>query len=153
LVSVIKYLISEAIDNITDHSEVYNGWIMAQNYPYKGYIDVCIVDRGIGIKGSYTKSGNIYIKNDVEALKMAINGKSTKKTTETRGYGIDTSRRMLVDGMKGKYFLFSGKAFYIYNSELEQIIPLRDYGWNGTMLALQIPAQEPTNFNYTTFLE
>jgi anti-sigma regulatory factor (Ser/Thr protein kinase) len=153
LISVIKYLIGEAIDNITDHSEVHNGWIMAQNYPSKGYLDVCIVDNGIGINGSYTKSDNFYIENDADALRMAINGESTKIITETRGYGIDTSRRMLVDGMKGKYLLFSGKAFYIYSNELEQIIPLPDIGWHGTMLAMQIPAQEPENFNYITFLE
>ncbi|HDR52578.1 MAG TPA: ATP-binding protein [Mariniphaga anaerophila] len=153
IITVIKYLISEAIDNITDHSGALYGWIMVQNYPQKGYLDVCIADTGKGISGSYKESGKSNVKSDALALEYAVNGKSTKNITETRGYGIDTSRRMLVNGLKGKYFLFSGQAFYIYTHELEQITPLPKYGWHGTVVALQIPAKAPEGFNYTTFLE
>lgn len=60
---------------------------------------------------------------------------------------------MLVEGLKGKYVLFSGNALYIYTNELEQIPPLNTSGWNRTLLALQLPAKTPANFNYTTFLE
>jgi hypothetical protein len=153
IITAIKYLISEAIDNIVDHSGTINGWIMVQHYPQKGYLDICIADTGTGILGSYQKTGNTEITSDSKALEYAINGKSTKLITETRGYGIDTSRRMLVEGLNGKYVLFSGKAIYIYTNELEQITPLQEFGWNGTLLALQIPAKIPANFNYTTFLE
>ena len=154
MISVIKYLISEAIDNIVDHANISNGWIMIQNYPTKGFLDVCILDTGIGILGSYRSFNIPNIRNDVEALKQAINGHSTKQLTETRGYGIDTSRQMLVDGLKGKYFLFSGSAFYIYTSELEQITPLNDsINWKGTILALRIPREAPAGFNYISFLE
>jgi len=154
MISVIKYLISEAIDNIVDHANVFNGWIMIQNYPQKGFLDVCILDTGLGILGSYKSFGVPNIDTDVEALKQAINGNSTKQITETRGYGIDTSRQMLVDGLKGKYFLFSGSAFYIYTSELEQITPLiGTIKWSGTMLALRIPCAAPTGFDYISFLE
>lgn len=153
IITAIKYLISEAIDNIVDHSGVTNGWIMVQHYPKKGYIDICMVDTGRGIWGSYQKNGDTNITSDAKALEHAINGKSTKQITETRGYGIDTSRRMLVNGLKGKYLLFSGKALYIYTNELEQITSLQGSGWKGTLLALQIPSKIPHNFNYTTFLE
>ncbi len=153
MITAVKYLISEAIDNIIEHAEAKNGWIMVQSYPQKGYIDICIADTGSGILGSYIKTGNIEITNHTQALQFAINGKSTKQITETRGYGIDTSRRMLVEGLKGKYVLFSGNALYIYTSELEQIVPLKTSGWNGTLLALQLPVKIPENFNYTSFLE
>ncbi len=154
LVSVVKYLISEAIDNIVDHSHSSHGWMMVQNYPSKGYIDICIADTGLGILGSYKNAGFETIKNHAKALDNAINGKSTKPETNTRGYGLDTSRKMLVNGINGKYFLFSGDAFYIYTIEIEQIIQLdTDNFWDGTMLALQIPANVPAGFNYTTYLE
>jgi hypothetical protein len=153
IITAVKYLISEAIDNIVDHSGTGNGWIMAQHYPQKGYIDICITDTGTGILGSYQKAGITKITNDSKALEYAINGKSTKQITETRGYGIDTSRRMLVEGLNGKYVLFSGRAIYIYTHELEQITPLQGFGWQGTLLALQVPVEAPVNFNYTTFLE
>ncbi|HAQ21182.1 MAG TPA: hypothetical protein DCR40_18415, partial [Prolixibacteraceae bacterium] len=94
------------------------------------------------------------IQNDVQALEQAINGKSTKQITETRGYGIDTSRRMLVDGLKGKYFLLSGSAMYIYTIDFEQIVPLESrVRWPGTLLALRIPPKVPAGFNYSNYLE
>lgn len=154
MISVVKYLISEAMDNIVDHAEVMNGWIMVQNYPTKGFLDICILDAGLGLLGTYKKFGFDKINSDEEALEQAINGKSTKQITETRGYGIDTSRRMLVDGLKGKYLLFSGASFYVYTKDLEQITPLnRISKWNGTILALRIPKLVPDNFTYSTFLE
>ncbi len=154
MISVIKYLISEAMDNIVDHANVTNGWIMVQNYPTKGFIDICILDSGVGLLGSYKNFGFNDIDSDTKALEQAVNGNSTKQITETRGYGIDTSRRMLVDGLKGKYLLFSGAAFYIYTSEFEQITPLnRNNEWKGTLLALRIPEKIPDEFNYSNYLE
>lgn len=154
LLTTISYLISETMDNIVEHADVNHGWIMIQNYPQKCFLDICILDTGVGIRGSYINNGFDEITSDEMALRQAINGKSTKQIAETRGYGINTSRRMLVDGINGKYFLFSGSAFYIYTSDLEQITPLeRFYSWNGTMLALRIPRDIPSNFDYTRYLE
>lgn len=154
MITVLKYLIGEAMDNVVDHSGVQNGWIMVQNYPQKGFLDVCILETGIGLLGSYQKFDFKDIETDIQALEQAINGKSTKQITETRGYGIDTSRRMLVDGLKGKYFLLSGSAMYIYTSDFEQIVPLTGHiNWHGTMLALRIPQTVPMDFNYYNYLE
>lgn len=72
MVTVIKYLISEAIDNITEHADVPHGWIMVQNYPAKEFLDVCIVDSGIGLLGSYKKSFMDDIGDDASALQYAI---------------------------------------------------------------------------------
>jgi len=152
--TAISYLISEAMDNIVDHANVHNGWIMVQNYPSKHFLDICILDTGVGIRGSYVNNNFPEIINDEIAIRQAINGQSTKQVAETRGYGINTSRRMLVDGINGKFFLYSGTAFYVYTNELEQITPLdRLYNWNGTMLALRIPRDIPTKFDYSAYLE
>ena len=152
--TAISYLISESMDNIVDHANVPNGWIMVQNYPSKQFLDICILDTGVGIRGSYVNNNFFEIVNDEMAIRQAINGQSTKQISETRGYGINTSRRMLVDGINGKYFLYSGAAFYVYTSELEQITPLnRLYRWNGTMLALRIPRNIPAKFDYSAYLE
>jgi hypothetical protein len=154
LLIAISYLISETMDNIVDHAGVSNGWIMVQNYPAKHFLDICILDTGVGIRGSYINHNFTEIENDQIAIQQAINGQSTKQIAETRGYGINTTRRMLVEGIKGKYFLFSGAAFYIYTNELEQITPLdRSKRWEGTMLALRIPRDIPDGFNYADYLE
>jgi hypothetical protein len=153
LLMAISYLIGESMDNIVDHAGVDNGWIMVQNYPQKCFLDICILDTGIGIRGSYVNNSFHEVINDEIALRQAIRGQSTKQIAETRGYGINSSRRMLVEGISGKYFLFSGEAFYIYTSELEQITPLKRLkGWNGTMLALRVPRDIPGDFNYISYV-
>lgn len=154
IISVVKYVIGESMDNIVEHADTPFGWIMVQNYPAKGFLDICICETGIGILGSYQKTNFTDVTSDIEALKQAINGKSTKQIAETRGYGIDTSRRMLVDGLGGQYFLMSGSALYVYTNEIEQIIPLDcTKHWPGTVLALRIPKTVPVSFNYTKYLE
>jgi len=72
MVSVIKYLIGEAMDNIVDHADVSNGWIMVQNYPQKGFLDICILETGIGLLGSYQKFNFLDIQNDVQALTCTL---------------------------------------------------------------------------------
>jgi anti-sigma regulatory factor (Ser/Thr protein kinase) len=118
----ISYLLSEAITNIVDHADVDTGFIMVQNYPRKDFLDVCIADAGNGILKTYGKFPEI--TSDEQAMKQAVTGKSTKDQAVTRGYGISTSRKMLVKGLGGKYFLFSGAAFYYYSKEQELIMPL-----------------------------
>lgn len=87
-------------------------------------------------------------------MQEATNGKSAKIYEKTRGFGIMTSKRMLVEGLKGKYFLFSGNAFYIWTEEHKNISLLNEKcHWQGTMLALRIPKIAPKEFNYINYLE
>jgi len=54
------------------------GWIMFQNYQLKGYLDICIVDNGLGLLGSYQQSGMFQIIDHQMAIERALNGLSTK---------------------------------------------------------------------------
>lgn len=127
---------------------------MVQNYPTKNFMDICIVDRGEGILQSYHNNKFNQFKNHEEALREAVNGLSTKNYEGNRGYGIRTSRNMLVGGLGGSYFMFSGNSFYIWNSEIEQIAALNvEYNWSGTIVALRIPRVANRNFNYINYIE
>lgn len=53
IASGLKYMIGETIDNITEHSETDRGFICAQAYKNKGYLDICIADGGVTLLGSY----------------------------------------------------------------------------------------------------
>jgi len=151
--SPLNYLITEAIDNICDHAKVENGWIMIQNYPQYGFLDICICDNGVSILGSYTNSNYSGISSDEKAIQQALIGKSTKYQSISRGFGISTSRNMLVNGLSGEYFIFSGSAFYIQNKEHDQIVKTAEScKWNGTLVALRIPTQMSTNFNFYDFI-
>ncbi len=152
--SPLNYLISEAIDNICDHAQVENAWLMLQNYQNKDFFDLCIIDNGISILGSYKINNFKEIKTDETALQQAIIGKSTKKQAISRGFGISTSREMLVKGLHGEYFLFSGAAFYIQTKDHEQIIKVPQINkWNGTMVTFRIPKTVPENFSFYNYLD
>ena len=119
--SSLSYLISELFDNIYEHSQSKNGYVFSQYLEREGYIDLCIADTGITIFNSFKNAGLYQIEIDgkeSEALKLANEGYSTKNRpdAENRGYGIPTSKKMLVEGMKGAFFMLSGGAFHRYEN-------------------------------------
>ena len=157
--SSLSYLISELLDNIYEHSQSENGYVFSQFLEREGVIDLCIADTGISIAGSYRKAG-LYQKeidgSEIEALKLANEGYSTKNRpeAENRGYGISTSKEMLVVGMHGAFFMLSGGAFHRYENGANDYIDLqRLFHWKGTVILMRIPVNMPEGFNYIDYLE
>jgi len=157
--SSLSYLISELLDNIFEHSQSPNGFIYSQFIKSENAIDLCIGDVGISVFGSFKKS-NLYQQeidgNEAEALRLANEGYSSKNRpeAENRGYGISTSKVMLVRGMKGAFFMLSGAAFHRYENNANIYIDLQNvFRWNGTIILMRIPTQIPENFNYIDYLE
>ncbi|WP_016777415.1 ATP-binding protein [Anaerophaga thermohalophila] len=150
--SAISYLLSEISDNIVDHSRAEYGWISFQYYPQKGYLDLCIADAGIGLLQSYKKyrgeKDYSHIENHLEAVEYVIKGESTKDQHE-RGYGVHTSREILLKGLKGKFVMFSGNGLMIdYN--------LLDFQchYDGTLVMFRIPCGNyDDNFGIYSFVE
>lgn len=150
--TAIAYIISEITDNIIDHSNADFGWLSFQNYPKKGYLDLCISDSGIGLLSSYQnysgKKQYSHIKNHSQAIQEAVSGSSTKNLTE-RGFGLPTSKKMIIEGLNGKFVYCSGNAL-LHNNEVLEI----PYNYQGTFLILRIPCNEfDHSFNLTNFLE
>lgn len=153
--SGLKYMIGETIDNITEHSETDRGFICAQAYKNKGYLDICIADGGVTLLGSYKRLPDNEISNDLEAIKAANRGISSKNLpdAENRGYGIYTSKKMLVEGLGGQYMIMSGGALYMKSQTIDKFFTLPSgLRWNGTIVALRIPYLE-TDFKYTDYIE
>ena len=157
--SSLSYLISELLDNIYEHSRSSNGYVFSQYLEREGVIDLCIADRGITIAGSFQQAGLYQDEIDgseTEALKLANEGYSTKNRpeAENRGYGISTSKEMLVVGMKGAFFMLSGGAFHRYENGANDYIDLRNlFRWQGTVILMRIPVALPKDFNYIDYLE
>ena len=150
-----KYMIDETLDNITEHSESDRGYIFAQAYPTKGFLDVCIADRGINLLGSYMKLPDNEIATDLEAIKAANRGLSSKNLpdAENRGFGIKTSKQMLIQGLGGQYLMISGSSLYIKSRNLDSFYVMpHGLRWNGTIVALRIPYHSAT-FNYIDYIE
>lgn len=151
----LKYMIEETLDNITEHSQSDRGFIFAQAYPQKGYLDLCIADRGVTLLGSYQKLADNEIATDLEAIKAANRGISSKNRpeAENRGYGIYTSKQMLVEGLGGQYLMISGSNLYLKVPGFDSFYSLPDgLRWNGTIIAMRIP-YNVEKFNYVNYLE
>lgn len=156
----ISYFLSELIDNIYEHSGSPNGYLFSQYLELEQCINLCIADSGITIPGNY-KRANLYqqeIDNDpAAALRLANEGRSTKNRpeTENRGYGISTSKRMLVEGLGGSFFMLSGSAFHRYERQnLNYYANTKNiFHWDGTLILLRVPVNAPEGFNYINYLE
>jgi hypothetical protein len=143
--STISFIISEITDNIIEHSSDSRGFMTAQYYPTKEYLDICILDTGISILGSYLNNG-IAISDHAEAINNAINGKSTKNISGTRGTGIPNSKNILLNAIKGHFIILSGDALLF-----DKTIFKLPCSWPGTILALRIP-KNMNSFNLYEFI-
>lgn len=151
----LKYMIDETLDNITEHSESDRGYIFAQAYPQKGFLDVCIADKGVTLLGSYQKLAGNEISTDSEAIKAANRGISSKNLpdAENRGFGIKTSKQMLIKGLGGQYLMISGGSLYVKSPLKDGFYSMPDgLRWNGTIVALRIPYMV-SSFNYADYFE
>lgn len=123
--------------------------------PRKGYLDICMADNGVTLLGSYKKLSDNEIIDDLEAIKAANRGISSKNLpeAENRGYGIQTSKRMLVEGLGGQYLMISGSCLYLKSPGHDNVYSVPDgLRWNGTIVALRIPV-DSSQFNYVNYLE
>ncbi len=145
--TAISYLISETIDNILEHACSKCGYISCQAYPKLEYIDLCIFDSGISLIGSFRESRRMDETNDdIDAMEAVINYQVSTKNlpgAENRGFGIRTSREMLVNGLGGEYLIYSGNALFVSNPKEERIIGLpHTIGVRGTLVAMRIPVSK-----------
>ncbi len=148
--SAISYFISELTDNIVSHSKVQCGWLSFQYYPGGNYIDLCIADSGVGILNAYKESGIDRlsgISTDAEAIQSAMDGNSIKNDIE-RGFGLHTSRNMLVDGLGGSFMLWTGGAILTNNT----IINIGT-SFDGVLILVRIPCNNISSaFNMLNFV-
>ena len=89
------------------------------------------------------------------ALKLATEGRSTKNRpdAENRGYGISSSKEMLVEGLSGSFFMLSGGAFHRHDANGNVSVKLPDtINWNGTIVLMRIPVQVPKGFDYYNYV-
>jgi hypothetical protein len=146
-INPVFYTIVEIINNVEEHSNCDNGYLMVQNYPKKERVDICIVDDGISIPGSYERH-EIDFSDDLDAVHKAMEeGISTK--SDNRGYGLRTTTNLVCDGLKGEVILSSRDGFYSRGKNREES---REYHWDGTVFIAQIHPPDP-GFHYTNYIE
>ncbi len=143
--SPVTYLISEITNNIVEHAGVDRGWLTTQYYPAKQFLDICIIDNGKGLKTVYQEHGYQEVNKDTTAIQKAMKGISTKSAE--RGFGLSTSKEMIVNGLEGSFVLMTGKGMLINNQLTD--LPVH---WPGTFVTLRLPKGK-RNFQYTEYIE
>ena len=150
----LSYFLDELTNNINDHSGADQGYVFAQFYPNSNYLDLCICDAGKGIYQSFLDNPKFNPANDIEAMQLALSGHSTKDRPEARGFGISTTRNMLVNGLKGILFIWSGNTTFLKAVNKEAIVNIGENGYfQGTFIALRLPMIIPGEFNFYNFVE
>lgn len=151
----LMYVIDETVNNVLHHSDDERGYLLAQYYPNKGYLDLVIADIGNTLLQTYQKLDKYqHIGTHKLAMEAAMAGKSTKSLDVDRGFGISTSKRMLTEGLHGKYFLYSGHVYNIHTDEQNVVTALPEHVfWQGAYACMRIPNNVPTNFNPADYYE
>lgn len=148
------------MDNMVEHSLAKSGFIFSQYSKTDNVLDVCIADDGISVLGSFMRKKKEFVlehnNNEAQILKLATEGVSTKNLPhgQNRGFGLSTSKRMLVEGLGGDFFIMSGNAFHRHTPSGMSFINLpSNIAWPGTIILLRIPMEKPAAFNYLNFIQ
>ena len=141
--NAIKYVISELVANIDEHSKCNDSIFMAQNYPTRKFLEGGFFDNGITIPGSFRDAGLLKEgMKDSDCIKQAITGTSTKPEGG-RGHGLPSTTKIL-KAMNGDVLLVSGKgALYLNgtNKYVQEDISYDlddDMALNGTLISFRL---------------
>lgn len=154
IISGLRYILQELIDNIREHSESAYGQTLVQAFPKHGFIDIALANEGLTIKENYKKK-NILFRTDTQAMKAANSRISSKNRpdAESRGFGIFTSKKMSVKGLAGQFMMISGNAMYYKDEKHEFIISTpKDTKLQGSVVAMRIYYNNPS-FNIYSYIE
>ncbi len=102
------YLLAELSDNLDQHSRFTRADFIANYDKEKNHIDIGVLDNGVTIPALFEQK-SIKFDKDTEAIMMALRGVSTKEEVG-RGRGLETSKELVTNGLKGEFYLFSRRG-------------------------------------------
>lgn len=144
--SVLKFIFYELINNVYDHSNFDNGFVIGQNYPNVNISDFCFMDNGISIPGSFKKYDYPF-ENDCDAIIQAINGVSTKNEKEfiERGTGLNNTVNIVTNGGNGAILFVSGTGliYITKNRVIAKTIP--EHYIKGTLISVRFKNDKKIN--------
>lgn len=163
--STIKYIVSELVRNVLEHSRSTHGAIVsAQYYKKSNRISIGIVDTGVGIKETINRSYDA--DNDLEAIQLAltpgITGTTRREggTEQNAGAGLFFIKSIATVN-RDFFMIYSGDAMY----KLLKIPPLKKSSlhadpfldrhscgkdfpyWHGTVVGIDISLDTTREFS------
>ncbi|MBU1627177.1 hypothetical protein KKB18_07385, partial [bacterium] len=140
-ISTFDLLLNEMFDNISEHSQAQNAFILAQYWGKHKSCEFCILDDGIGLFGSL-KNANRDVKDDYDALRKIVETGLSAKNEDgimKRGTGIANTLSVLTNEIvKGEFFIMSGNSYFRKTTKVEEFSQFDDYSWQGTIVMLRL---------------
>lgn len=160
----IRYIMSELIRNVLEHSLSQNGAIVcAQYYNKSNTIRIGVADTGVGIWKTINYSYNP--KNDMDAIRLALIPGITGTTKREGGTEFNAGAglffiKSIAQVNRGFFMIYSGRAMYKLLKRSGKNIklhadPLEDRHskkedlppWEGTIVGVDIPLEETSEFS------
>lgn len=113
VITLAEWSLNEVIDNVLNHSEASEGFLMVQLHPSTKHIAYCVYDNGIGIQQSFINGGLKNPYNQIEAIKLAVSEGITSNTDKGQGNGL-FGLHSLVEHGDGRLSIVSGNGNYKY---------------------------------------
>jgi hypothetical protein len=110
VVSSLEWCLNETMDNILQHSNVGEGYIMAQLHKSLQQFSVCVFDTGIGIYNSL-RSSKHKPANPLDAITLALQEKVTRSEEIGQGNGLWGLSNLVSEG-QGRIAISSSGAVY-----------------------------------------
>ena len=144
----INTIFYEMLTNIYKHSLCEYAYILCQEYPSIDKVDVCVIDNGITIPGSF-ENENIEFFNDSEAIFDAVNCKTTDKEDEgLHGRGLNTIANLTSFGYGEELLISSRGGTCVIDRRGIDVLPENKYYINGTFLSLRLNTNEINIYDY-----
>lgn len=137
--NAFKLAIGELTDNIYQHSAFEKAMVFAQKYSKKKFVEICIMDNGVGIPTALKNFGLIF-DSDSKAIYYATKGLSSKEEID-RGRGIKSCISVYCGQTNAQMLIISGTgAFFINKSLKPNLYKFPDnYILKGTLINFRIP--------------
>jgi|APLak6261660806_1056025.scaffolds.fasta_scaffold00489_6 hypothetical protein len=144
----ITYSLREIFRNVIEHSKANSIWYAAQYWPEKGWVELSILDEGIGIAATLGRNPHLKITSEADALQLALlpgvsgvafkgGPKQRKDPWANSGYGLFMTSQLCLRG--GTFVIISGSGgLLLQNQEQSKL----DCTFKGTAIRLQFHVPE-----------
>jgi hypothetical protein len=154
LSNAIAFFLSELIENAKDHSDGNNFYIFAQYWPALREFELCMMDDGIGLKGSLSKRYD-YITSDEIAVREVIQRQLSARISEVEalpGTGLANTIRIVSNKeLESTFTLLSGDFGYSCSNDQCRWIKPGTLQITGTLINIRIKEPRET-FNIFSYI-
>lgn len=100
------------MDNVIQHSDLPNGFVMGQVHPSTKHVAFTVFDMGRGIFNSFKNSGH-HPRNAVDAITLALQESVTRDKSIGQGNGLFGLSSLIKQG-DSRLKITSGRGYYSY---------------------------------------